>query len=493
MNISKTAKACGLASLITLAAISAAPAAADDSGWNSGWYVGGSLGLSQADIDQERIRRALLGAGLTVTSFDEDGSDWGYKLLGGYQFNRYFALEGGYFDLGEFGFTAQTSPPGTLTGTTTVRGLDIDPVALWPLSERFSLLGRVGLSYVETDSTYGGGGAVIAPSGGDKRAANYKLGFGLQYEFARAWALRAEAERFRIDDAVGNDGDVDFFSVGMVYRFFRDARPQAAAVAPAPAPARVEPALVIVPVPAKTVKYCSILDIQFEINQEGIQREERERLAVLATFLKKYPDTTVLIEGHTDDVGSAEHNLELSRQRAESVAAYLRDTSGIAGSRLQAVGYGESRPIADNSTEEGKRQNRRIGTVIACARDIEGLTVIPARITMAMDLEFDAKSAAVRPEHRDELRKVAKFMKDNPSLTATVEGHTGDLQATPTLAMEMSQRRAQSVVNTLVEFGIARTRLSAQGFGQSRRFAYNTTLEGQQENRRVNIIFNYAR
>jgi OOP family OmpA-OmpF porin len=75
-----------------------------------------------------------------------------------------------------------------------------------------------------------------------------------------------------------------------------------------------------------------------------------------------------------------------------------------------------------------------------------------------------------------------------------VEGHTGNLQASPELVMQISQQRVQNVVNYLVDnFGISRSRLSAEGFGQTRRVAYNTSLEGQQENRRVNIIFNYAK
>ena len=83
-------------------------------------------------------------------------------------------------------------------------------------------------------------------------------------------------------------------------------------------------------------------------------------------------------------------------------------------------------------------------------------------------------------------------MKAHPAVTATVEGHTGNLQATPKMAMEISQRRAQNVMNYLVDnFGIARSRLSSEGFGQSRRFAYNTSKEGQQENRRVNIILDF--
>ena len=111
---------------------------------------------------------------------------------------------------------------------------------------------------------------------------------------------------------------------------------------------------------------------------------------------------------------------------------------------------------------------------------------------MAMEMDFDAFKADVRPQYHEELRKVANFMQANPRVTATVEGHTGNLQATAKLAMEISQRRAQNVVNYLVNnFGIARSRLSAEGFGQTRRFAYNTSLEGQRENRRVNIIFDF--
>jgi len=111
---------------------------------------------------------------------------------------------------------------------------------------------------------------------------------------------------------------------------------------------------------------------------------------------------------------------------------------------------------------------------------------------MAMEMEFDPNKADVKPQYREELRKVANFMKAHPGVTATVEGHTGNLQATPKLAMEISQLRAQNVMNYLVDnFGIARSRLTSEGFGQTRRFAYNTSKEGQQENRRVNIILDY--
>jgi len=250
------------------------------------------------------------------------------------------------------------------------------------------------------------------------------------------------------------------------------------------------PILVVVPVPARTQQYCSILDVQFEINQKTVQREAEERLDVLVTFMRKYPDTTAVIEGHTDEVGTSADNMRLSQSRADSMLNYVA-SRGIARSRLQAVGYGETRPIADNSTQIGKRLNRRINAVIACATDIEGIAPIPARIAMAMEMEFDTNRADIRPRDREELRRVANFMKANPRVTATVEGHSSNQQGTPAQAMQLSVRRAESVVNALANLGVERNRLSAAGFGQTRRFAYNTSVEGRQENRRVNIIFDF--
>ena len=113
------------------------------------------------------------------------------------------------------------------------------------------------------------------------------------------------------------------------------------------------------------------------------------------------------------------------------------------------MGYGDTRPRADNSSEVGKRLNRRIDAVIACVSDMAGLAVAPARFTLALVLEFDEDQSAVTPQYRDGLSNVAMFLKANPSVTATVEGHSGNPHATPERAMEVSraaggQRRALS-------------------------------------------------
>jgi len=490
----RAAKAVGALGLVGFAAMNSQFAVALD----PGWYGGLSIGQSKAKIDDARITDSLLGSGLTTTSMSDDTHDTGYKLLGGYKFNKNFALEGGYFNLGEFGFTSTTNPAGTLTGKIKTQGLNFDAVGILPITERFSAFGRIGAQYAQVKDSFSGTGAVtVADPNPSKSALNYKAGVGVQYDFTKSVGLRGEFERYRIDDAVGNHGDVDMLSVGLVFRFGGDDKP-----APAPqaaAPRVVEPApvvLVVVPIPpARTEQYCSILDIQFEINKDEIQREEQEKLSVVEIFMKKYPETTAVIEGHSDEVGTTADNMQLSQRRAESVVSYLAGR-GIARSRLKAVGYGETRPIADNGTEIGKRLNRRIDAIIACATDIEGLPPVPARVTMAMEMEFDANQADVRSQYRDELRKVANFMKANPRVNATVEGHTSNAAAGagPEAAMQLSLRRAQNVVNYLVtNFDVARSRLSAQGFGATRRFAYNTSAEGQQENRRVNIILDFPK
>ena len=480
---------------VTLTIIASPMAVAQD----AGWYIGANLGQSQAKIDKERISRGLLGGGLTMTSIDTHERDLGYKLFGGYQFNKYFSLEGGYFDLGRFKFSATTVPLGTLDGRITIRGLNIDAVGTLPFTEKFSALGRIGVTHAQSKDSFTGTGAVtVLDSNPHKYDTNYKFGLGLQYDFTKSVGMRAEAERYRINDAVGHRGDIDLVSLGVVYRFGRNmpAPAPVAATPPPPEPvvAEAPPVPVVVPVPARTQEYCTTLDIQFEIDKDVIQREEKEKLSVVGTFLTKYPDTTAKIEGHTDNVGAPEHNMQLSKQRAESVVKYLVDDLHIAPARLTAVGYGDTRPVADNGTEEGKRQNRRIDALVGCVTDVEGLTVVPARITMAMLIEFDRNKADVQPQYGDDLRKVAKFLTANPTVTATVEGHTGNLQGTPEAAMAISRLRAQNVVNYLVDTcGIERSRLSAEGFGQTRRFAYNTSADGQQENRRVNIIFNYPK
>jgi OmpA-OmpF porin, OOP family len=107
---------------------------------------------------------------------------------------------------------------------------------------------------------------------------------------------------------------------------------------------------------------CSLavrLEILFENNSSQIRPESAAELERAASLLRAVPSITGVIEGHTDNVGSARHNLELSQRRAESVRDYLLE-KGIDAARLEARGLGETQPIADNSTSEGRASNRRV-------------------------------------------------------------------------------------------------------------------------------------
>lgn len=103
--------------------------------------------------------------------------------------------------------------------------------------------------------------------------------------------------------------------------------------------------------------------LMFASNQSTLTVDTKQNLQDLATVLKKYEDTNVLIEGHTDSTGEAAYNQRLSEQRASSVQDYLISL-GLDYKRLSIAGYGESQPIADNNTVAGRRANRRVEVAI---------------------------------------------------------------------------------------------------------------------------------
>ncbi len=100
-------------------------------------------------------------------------------------------------------------------------------------------------------------------------------------------------------------------------------------------------------------------DVYFDVDKASLREDSEGSLDKLVALLKKHPSMRIEIQGHTDSDGSEEHNLQLSDDRAKSVRAYLVD-HGIAGGRLEAKGYGESQPIAPNSTVAGRQLNRRV-------------------------------------------------------------------------------------------------------------------------------------
>lgn len=365
----KLAKASGTLGLVALAVITSPSAIAAD----SGWYGGVNVGQSRAKIDNERITSQLLGSGLTTSSITNDERDTGYKLFGGYQFNKNFALEGGYFNLGKFGYTATTIPAGTLTGNIKLQGVNFDAVGILPFTQKFSAFGRAGVNYAQARDQFSSTGAVGVPTNPNpsKSEANYKFGLGLQYDFTESLGMRAEAERYRINDAVGNRGDIDLISVGLVYRFGgktpapapRAAAPEPVAAAPAPQPVAVTPPPAPKPVPPALRKVSFSADSLFDFGKSAVKPAGKQQLDKLAADLRGVDYDVITVTGHTDRIGSHAYNMKLSTRRAEAVQAYLVETAGIPAGKVAARGTNGSDPVTKPGDCKGKKATKAL---IAC-------------------------------------------------------------------------------------------------------------------------------
>lgn len=99
--------------------------------------------------------------------------------------------------------------------------------------------------------------------------------------------------------------------------------------------------------------------ILFDVDKSELKPASQDQLVKVAEILNKYPDTNITVMGHTDNTGSDEYNQSLSERRARAVEGYL-ETKGVAASRITSRGYGETMPVADNSTEAGRADNRRV-------------------------------------------------------------------------------------------------------------------------------------
>ena len=374
------AKHIGALSVIGCALLASQAARADEPfvnpEWaNSAWYIGAGIGQSRANIDNERLTRSLSANGATLSSFKVDERELAYKLYMGRQLNRYFALEAGFFDLGKFGFDATTSQNGRLVGEAGFRGVNMDLVGQLPLSERFSLLGRVGMNYAKASTHFSGNRlfAVTNPNPSERKL-NAKAGLGLEYKFSEALALRAEAENYRIDDALRSNGNTKMYSLNLVYKL---GRPAASAPMPAPAPApmpQATPAPAPAPMPAPapapvpvSEKVSFAAEALFDFDKSVVKPEGKAALDDLLNKLQGMNTEVMVTVGHTDSVGSDAYNQKLSLRRAEAVKAYIV-SKGIETSRVYTEGKGETQPVAENNSAEGRAKNRRVTVEVVGTR-----------------------------------------------------------------------------------------------------------------------------
>jgi OOP family OmpA-OmpF porin len=178
------------------------------------------------------------------------------------------------------------------------------------------------------------------------------VGGGAKYFFTDNFYARAGVEaQYNIDQ-----GDTEWApSVGIGMNFGGGSKPVAEVVEAAPAPV-AEPVAAEEPVELVRVE----LDVKFDFDKSSVKEESYGDIKNLADFMKQYPQTTTVVEGHTDSKGTDAYNQNLSERRANAVRDVLVNQYGVEAERVNAAGYGEGRPVADNATDAGRAVNRRV-------------------------------------------------------------------------------------------------------------------------------------
>lgn len=347
-------------------------------------YAGGGVLLSNVEPDTSAV---------PSVSVDESSSA-GASLKLGYDLSNRFAIEGHIADLGE----AELAPAGSISYQ--VAGLS---GVLYILNDRegrhlregLSAFARLGVGTLNNDAT----GVRF------RRINDVHLlgGAGLEYGFENGIALRGEL--------MAHETDAKYVQLGVLYRFGgrSSEKPSLPVFIPAEKSDVEEPELVgpadddladvvtaPVPVPEPVLPEppenndsdldgvlngldqcpgteanlpvradgCEIFNgvvegISFLVGSADLDDNAKSVLDEVVNTLNEYPDTNVIIEAHTDNLGDAGDNLQLSRRRALAVTSYLVN-QGIKGTRLRPQAFGESRPRAQNDTAEGRAANRRI-------------------------------------------------------------------------------------------------------------------------------------
>lgn len=300
------------------------------------WYVGAGLGVSRLDPDDD------LGNWVV-----DDKHDVAFKGQVGYHLFPHIFLEASYAFLGDA--TVKPRDPAFddeeevnyKTPAVWAGYLLFDPASRW------NLYLKAGSAKLDTDAR-----DIVD----HKQEHNWQLALagGVQYRFSRRWFARLEV------DSYDKDARAAFLTVN---RYFGEdkQRPEPAAPAePAPVPVAIA-APTPPPAPPPCKQFSGVLnDVNFATAKAVLTPKAKTSLNTVVGSLKEFPKMNVEISAHTDSRGSDEYNMGLSQERADSVVGYLHDSGGIASERMRAKSYGESRPIADNSTVEGMAKNRRV-------------------------------------------------------------------------------------------------------------------------------------
>ena len=322
------------------------------------FYLGGGIGWSKMDPDT---------SGSIYSVADDDDSAW--RLYLGVDLKPKLSLEAAVSDLGRTTLTPN--------GRIKYRTVSLDLLYYFLDQDRPDHVGwaayaKAGLGNISNSAN--------VPYR-HVTSLQIALGLGAEYAWSNGFALRADLESF--------DKDAANLTLGLLYRFGKQrkaappAQPEQVVVqevAVVEETVAVEPAVVDTdgdgvpdaqdlcpqtPAGAEVqANGCAqfqarIEGVHFETGSARLTAESRSKLDQVADTLKRFPAVRIEVQAHTDSRGNEASNLKLSQARARSVVEYLV-SRGVSADRLVAKGYGESRPIADNATPEGRASNRRV-------------------------------------------------------------------------------------------------------------------------------------
>jgi outer membrane protein OmpA-like peptidoglycan-associated protein len=392
-----------LFTVLGLCSLATTPAMADDGGFwgnlwdDSGFYFGADLGQYTWDFDRRGLDQDVVDTlgdfGLDVveggSELSDDGFTWGVIL--GYQLFPFLAFEAAYVDLGSAEYKADAVvSDGISTGDFSTRmeaesqGATVSGLLILPFAKHWQVFGRGGAYFGNNDTTaYAALDGVEASERGSDNSTSFLWGAGLGYSKGN-WTSRLEYQQYLdVGEDSGVDGvDIDRIVLSAVYRtgfgaWYRRAEPEpvpvvaAPVAAPPPPPADSDGDGVVDAddqcpnTPAGEIVgafgcSCDVtVRVHFAFDSAELPPAGRELLDGAANRLNELKFVGGEVAGHTDSIGDEVFNLGLSKRRAQAVLEHL-EARGVAPGRMTAVGYGETRPIADNATEEGRALNRRV-------------------------------------------------------------------------------------------------------------------------------------
>jgi OOP family OmpA-OmpF porin len=239
--------------------------------------------------------------------------------------------------------------------------------------------------------------------------------------------------------------------------------------------------------------------LEFEAGSAELSEPSAPVVSAIGEALAACPGATVEIGGHTDAQGSEPGNLRLSEQRAEAVLAALQaEAAPDALPELVARGYGETEPVADNDSDEGRARNRRIVfqalPAAEAAAPAEAATAADgavadcvARVGVILaesSIEFAPGSATIADESAPVIEAVREVLRACPDAALEVGGYT-DSEGSDSGNLRLSQQRAEAVLAALRTGDLPLAAMAARGYGEADPIADNGTAEGRARNRRI--------